>query len=115
MSECIVCRILHMSSELTFVTKYERRGGGNDELRDLTAMIDLQPAISSRTGYSSGPITDPTFIIDFGERVRGTDAQQLYTLTGAERTDVVYDSAQGRIYITAYIQPAQQNTAATIQ
>ena len=57
---------------------------------------------------------EPSFTISFGERVTETDPRKLYTLTGVNRTDVVYDYGAGNIYITAYILAQQQNLATDI-
>ena len=56
----------------------------------------------------------PSFTIDFGGQVVQTNPRQLYTLTGTSRTDVVYDYSNGRIFITAYILPEQENVTTTI-
>ena len=42
------------------------------------------------------------------------DPRRLYTLTGATRTDVVYDYGNGRVFIMAYILPGQEGTATDI-
>ena len=74
----------------------------------------LQVSISSGSGYQSGQTVEPSFTISFGERVTETDPRKLYTLTGVNRTDVVYDYGAGNIYITAYISGQQQNLATDI-
>lgn len=42
-------------------------------------------------------------MVDFGERVTGMDPLQLFTMTGTDRKDVVYNMEAGQIYITGYI------------
>jgi len=74
----------------------------------------LQTTISSGSGYDNGRTVTPSFTIDFGGQVRQTDPRQLYTLTGTPRSDVLYDYGNGRVFITAYILPEQENTTTNI-
>lgn len=69
----------------------------------------VQVTIQSGTGYTNGQSVTPSFTIDFGGRVASNDPSSLYTLSGANRTDVAYDIANGRVFITAYILQAQDN------
>lgn len=77
--------------------------------------MSLQPVITSGSGYTSGQTVTPSFTINFGKQVMEANPQRLYTLTGVDRTDVVYDYVTGRIFITAYIFGAQVNVSTVIQ
>ena len=48
----------------------------------------------------------PTLTVDFGGRVAQLNPLLLYNITGADRTDVVYDVNNGIVKITAYVNPS---------
>ena len=74
----------------------------------------LQTTITASTGYNSGDTVTPAFTIDFGGRVLQENPDSLFTLTGTNRTDIVYDYGNGRIFIVAYILPGQEKIATDI-
>ena len=70
-----------------------------------------QTTISSTEQKVVNNVAAPSFVLDFGGRVRQLDPLQLFTLQGTDRKDVVYDVQNGKVYITAYVpNPAQQTT-----
>ena len=54
--------------------------------------------------------TSPTVTISFGGRVLELNPVKLYTLTGVDRTDTVYNVDTGTIYVTAYLPDGSSNT-----
>ena len=76
--------------------------------------MHLQTTIRSGSGYTNGQTVSPSFTIDFGGQVRDENPSNLYSLSGTDRTDVVYDYGNGRIFIMAYILPGQEGTAVDI-
>lgn len=67
--------------------------------------MHLQVEITSPQLVTSG--TNPTVRIDFGGRVAQLNPLLMYNVTGAERTDVVYDVDNGVVLLTAYVQEDQ--------
>ena len=65
----------------------------------------LQVKITSPQLVTSG--TNPTITINFGGRVAQLNPLLLYNLTGAGRTDVVYDVNNGVVLVTAYVDENQ--------
>ena len=57
--------------------------------------------------------TSPTITISFGGRVLELNPQRLYSLTGVDRTDTVYNADTGTIYVTAYLPEGAGNTDIT--
>ena len=51
--------------------------------------------------------TNPTITINFGGRVAQLNPLLLYNITGAGRTDVVYDVNNGIVLVTAYVDENQ--------
>ena len=76
--------------------------------------VCLQTTIAASTAYNSGQTVTPAFTIDFGGRVNQEDPNSLFTLTGTNRTDIVYDYGNGRIFLVAYILAGQEGTATDI-
>ena len=69
----------------------------------------MQTTITSTQQKDVNDVAAPSFLVDFGGRVRQLDPLKLFTLTGSNRSDVVYNVAVGRVYVTAYVEnPAQQ-------
>ena len=90
--------------DLDFLANTPAQGGPQVQKR-----VCVQVTIQSGTGYDNGQSVTPSFTIDFGGRVAANDPSALYTLSGANRTDVVYDIANGRVFITAYILQTQDD------
>lgn len=74
----------------------------------------VQTTIAASAAYSSGQTVTPAFTIDFGGRVSQENPDSLFTMTGTNRTDIVYDYGNGRIFIVAYILAGQEGTATDI-
>lgn len=76
-------------------------------IRFMSAQLALcaQVAITSQQLVTASQ--GPTITINFGGRVTQLNPLLLYNLTGADRTDVVYDVNNGVVYITAYVDPDQ--------
>ena len=72
-----------------------------------------QTTITSSAMHAAGNDDAPGFLISFGTRVRQLDPLQLFSLTGTERKDVVYDVANGRISVTAYVDSSNETTPIT--
>ena len=53
--------------------------------------------------------TNPTITVNYGGRVAQLNPLLLYNISGAARTDVVYDVNSGVVTITAYVDDATQN------
>ncbi len=53
--------------------------------------------------------TNPTITVNYGGRVAQLNPLLLYNISGAARTDVVYDVNAGVVTITAYVDDATQN------
>ena len=53
--------------------------------------------------------TSPTIIVNYGGRVAQLNPLLLYNISGAARTDVVYNVNTGVVTITAYVDDATQN------
>ena len=53
--------------------------------------------------------TNPTITVNYGGRVAQLNPLLLYNISGAARTDVVYNVNTGVVIITAYVDDATQN------
>lgn len=53
--------------------------------------------------------TNPTITVNYGGRVAQLNPLLLYNISGASRTDVVYNVNTGVVTITAYVDDATQN------
>ena len=73
----------------------------------------MQTTITCNNKHNAGANASPGFVISFGTRVRELDPLQLFTLSGTNRSDVVYDVASGQIFVTAYVQNLTEQTPLT--
>lgn len=81
----------------------------------LTVNIDKQPPQTSvTTTQQVTSATSPTVTISFSGRVLELNPQRLYTLTGVDRTDTVYNVDTGTVYVTAYLPEGSGNTDITV-
>lgn len=53
--------------------------------------------------------TSPTITVDYGGRVAQLNPLLLYNISGASRTDVVYNVNTGVVAVTVYVDDATQN------
>ena len=53
--------------------------------------------------------TSPTITVDYGGRVVQLNPLLLYNISGASRTDVVYNVNEGIVAITVYVDDTTQN------
>ena len=67
--------------------------------------VSLQVKITSPQLVTSS--TSPTVKVDYGGRVTQLNPLLLYNITGADRTDVVYDVNNGVVLVTAYVDENQ--------
>ncbi len=75
------------------------------------ARFTLQTTVTTTQQVTSA--TSPTVTISFGGRVLELNPQRLYTLTGVDRTDTVYNVDFGTVYVTAYLPEGSGNTDIT--
>lgn len=68
----------------------------------------LQTTVTSTQLKAVNNAAAPSFLVNFGGRVRQLDPLQLFTLQGTDRKDAVYDVQNGKVYITAYVQNLAQ-------
>ncbi|KAK9800174.1 hypothetical protein WJX73_003425 [Symbiochloris irregularis] len=72
----------------------------------ITVKVDTtrpQTRVTNTQRYNMATSASPAFLVDFGERVTEVDPLQLFTMTGTDRKDVVYNVERGQIYITGFI------------
>ncbi|DBA90394.1 TPA: hypothetical protein ACH3X1_003668 [Trebouxia sp. C0004] len=77
-----------------------------------TITVDVDTAVPQVTITSPQLVTDhtnPTITVNYGGRVAQLNPLLLYNISGAVRTDVVYDVNAGVVTITAYVDDATQN------
>ena len=75
------------------------------------ARFTLQTSVTTTQQVTSA--TSPTVTISFSGRVLELNPQRLYTLTGVDRTDTVYNVDTGTVYVTAYLPEGSGNTDIT--
>jgi hypothetical protein len=68
---------------------------------------------SSYSAYAQVTATKIPFLIDFTEKVLEVDPLKLFNVTGANRTDVVYEPEAGRIYLMVYPNDVDESTTIT--
>lgn len=68
--------------------------------------------ITSNVEYAQVTDTKIPFLIDFGEKVLEEDPLGLFNVTGSNRTDLVYEVEEGKIYLMVY--PDDEDKATTI-
>lgn len=77
-----------------------------------TITVDVDTTVPQVTITSPQLVTDhtnPTITVNYGGRVAQLNPLLLYNISGAARTDVVYDVNSGVVTITAYVDDATQN------
>ncbi|KAL0042483.1 hypothetical protein WJX79_001296 [Trebouxia sp. C0005] len=77
-----------------------------------TITVDVDTTVPQVTITSPQLVTDhtnPTITVNYGGRVAQLNPLLLYNISGAARTDVVYNVNTGVVDITAYVDDATQN------